>query len=343
MNRRLARMALLPALAATLAGCGVSDRVVGLRDAPVEQVDGAPMSEQTAQVIVTRVLGQADKAFAASDKNTSAREAVLIGPALRLAAVAQKYEVSSDLASLTTPATPQILAISEGREWPRSILATSRAGDVQRLHLLISDAPTAPYKLWVTAPMVPGSKLPALPPLAQGTTFADQGDDDRGLVADPVAVFTAYGRLIDSPRDKKQAAKAAKVVNGNDLYAKAVRASSVAQVEALGSLGTFRRHHGVVTKDIATVRLADGSALAFGQMVRTDRLRPTSKAKQLDLPSDLARLAGERSVTKSLDLDWLLTLVAVIPAKDEAHIVGASEQLREVAADEVKRDAKRTK
>lgn len=315
-------LAAVGASVAVLAGCGLPERVVGLHNAPVEQTTGAAYSEAAAASIATRVLAASEKAFASSDKDAAARKATLVGPALRMAEVSNRFE--DDSLSLTVRGEPQILGITAGRAWPRTILATTLASGVQRLHVIVADGPTSPYKLWVSAPMLPGTTLPAFPPLAEGIRVTAQGSDDA---SEPEKVLTAYGRLLDVP----QKLKSSKTVSDDDAYAVAVKASSAAQKKALGSLGTFTRAHRAVAADTLVVGLADGSALSFGQLTRTDKLAPTSKAKRLDLPSDLAKLAGTKSVTKSLSLRWLLTVVSVIPAEGSAQVIGVGEQLRGIS------------
>ncbi|GAB4077961.1 hypothetical protein [Nostocoides australiense] len=327
-SRLVAGIAGFGLAAGALTGCGFPERVVGLHDAKVETVDGAGVPEATAVTITQRALAQAGAAFAAKASDTKTHKAILTGPALRIAALPDKYTDEAGT-SLKNPATPTILAVSAGRDWPRRILATTLVDGVQWLHVLVSEKPAEAYKLWVTVPMLPGSSVPALPPLSTGT---DLVEGNEGLVADPPAVLNAYGHLLDipAPKDKKWA----KLVGVKDPYATGVLAASKAQVKALGKLGTFTRQHDPETKSAESMafRLADGSALAFGQQQRVDLMKPTSKAKRLDLPSDLASLAGEKSVTKQLRLDWLLTFATVIPKDKAATVIGVSEQLRDIEA-----------
>lgn len=307
----------------SLLGCGVPERVVGLRPAPTEQIGGAPFTQASAQSIATRVLAAAGLAFAAPDGRNDDRGEVLSGPALRLAQVSNRFTTRE--ASLTPRTAPQVLAISTGRAWPRRILATTVVDDIQSLHVLIADSPTAPYKLWVSAPMLPGASIPALPPVSDGISTITT---DAGLVASPARVLTAYCRLLDVPRTLKRSS----YVTDDDAYAVALLRASAAQKKALGSLGTFTRTHRVVPDESVAFQLADGSALAFGQFTRTDQLAPTSKAKRLDLPADLAKLAGRKTVTDRLRLRWLMTTIMVIPADQPARVVGVGEQLRGISA-----------
>ena len=314
------RAALGLALGATVltSACGLPDHVVGLHDAPTETVSGAPFGEATAQEITSATLTEADRLLA-SDASEKQLTAILTGPALRLAQVAPRFR-TGDPGALQAPSAPTILAISTGRAWPRTILATTQSDGVQRVHVLTSASPTAPFKLWLTADLLAGASIPALPPLGDGTTLVGK---DHGLVALPTQVFTLYGQLLNSPTTKASSA----VVSARDAFASAIKASSAQQIKALGKLGTFKRTNAPIADSILAFRLADGSALAYAQLTRTDTVKPTSKAKRLDLPKDLATLAKRKSVTEALRLTTIETLIAIIPVEKKATVIGAAEQL----------------
>jgi len=323
LSRRAVTNGLVAVLGLSLTGCGLPDRVVGLHDAPGEKTSGAAYAEAAALSIVTRVLTAADAAFASSDAARKTRRTVLTGPALRSAEVENRFEDRS--ASLRTRGKPTVLGISAGRDWPRHILATTLVDGVQELHVLRANSPTSPYKLLITAPMLPGASLPTLPPLAEGITVVA---GDKGLAASPTEVLTAYGQLLNVPTKTKTS----KIVTTKDAYAAAVAQATAAQQKALGTLGTFTRTNKPATETLS-FRLADGGALVFGQLARTDQLAPTSKAKRLDLPANLAKLAKTKSVTESLRLNWLMSAIAVVPTSGAATVIGVGEQLRGIEAD----------
>ncbi len=62
--RRLGVSAVCLALAMSLSGCGVPDRVVGVRPVPSETISGAPLDTSTAAAIASRVLVDAATARA---------------------------------------------------------------------------------------------------------------------------------------------------------------------------------------------------------------------------------------------------------------------------------------
>ncbi len=319
MRRALAGLTVVAALA-SLGGCGLADRVVVIREAPIEVTTGGFFPPAAAEAIATRVLG--DAAIAMANPDAKAME-VLTGPALRLAEVDRKFALPpADV--FEAPSAPVVLAVTAGRNWPRAILATSARAGVQSLHVLVSTSATSPFKLWASVPMEPGAALPALPPLAEGTTMPTDG---AGRVASATQIFEAYADQLDVPAITARSG----IVGVKDAFATGLDASSAAQVKALGKLGTLSRVNRV-TDDVLAFRLADGAVAAFGQMTRTDLLKPTSAAKRLDLPNDLATLSGKKSVTKSLELAWLETMVVVIPKAGAATVIGVEERMRGIVA-----------
>ena len=134
--------------------------------------------------------------------------------------------------------------------------------------------------------MQAGASVPALPEIADGITRVEDGS---GLVDRPEKVIAAYAALLTYPAKATKSA----IVSTNDAFAKGLLASSAEQAKALGKLGTFTRSHTVYEQDLVAFRLADGSALAFVQAARHDRLRPTKRAKELLLSARLAELAGK--------------------------------------------------
>ena len=79
--------------------------------------------------------------------------------------------------------------------------------------------------------------------------------------------------------------------------------------------------------DAQAFRLADGGVVAFGLMRRTDTFTKASKAKELVLPREYARLAGTKKVTDSLTLTSLEPVVLVVPTEGQVRAIGAGELL----------------
>lgn len=324
--RRLAATGLVVAASLLLGGCGFADAMVGIHDAPTENVAGAAVGQDTAEEIATRVLDDAQAAEAMTGPDAAAaQKAVLSGAALSVAraATATHSAGEADTSPLTTPGAPKVLAVSEGKTWPRAILAATldEEHSKQYLHVLVSESATAPYTLAATVPMHGGTQIPALGDLATGAPLV-AADDGSGMVAAPQDVVAQYAAGLTYPKAGKHGAVAL-----NDPFAAALQSTAQAQARSLGKLGTLTVAQQVVPGDTISFRLADGGAVTFGLMKRTDRIVLGKKAKELTLPSNYAKLSGKKSVKKGITVVSLEPVVFVVPPSGVAHSVGGEEQI----------------
>ncbi len=324
-RRALAATALASVLLA--GGCGIPEKVVGLHPAPTEKASAAVFSATAARQVGNRTLDVAREAMTGDDKDVDARKAALVGPALRLAEVKDKFVPEGQTDAFVVPPASTVLGVSRGRDWPRYILSTAQADGVQSLYVLVQPDAKTPFKLQTTVSMQAGASVPALPGLADGVESVAV-DAGAGLVASPQKVLDAYAAALAYPTKSRTSS----VVNLEDAFAKGILASSADAADALGKLGTFKRTHADFADDTLAFKLADGGVLVFAQLGRRDLLEPTAKAKELVLSSTLAKLAGRSKVTDHVQLDWLETLAIVIPASGKATVVGAGEQLRGIDA-----------
>jgi hypothetical protein len=323
--RRTGAVATALAAALALAGCGATDALVGLHPAPAEQSAAVPLSTDGATRIAARLLDSARAAAttegAAGEK---ARAAVLAGDALTVAnAVAERGAVEDASGEIEVKAEPTVLAQSQGRGWPRAILATTldEATNTQYLHVMVSTEPDSPFKITQSAAMLGGAELPAIGSEGSGAPFVDVSDAE-GLVMSPQDAFTAYAAALAYPK-----ATTSDDVSTDDPFATALLASAKAQTKALKKLGTLKQVHRPQLDDAQVFRLADGGVVAFGLMERTDTFTKASKAKELVLPSEYAELAGTRKVTDSVRLNSLEPVVLVVPVEGQVTAIGASELL----------------
>ena len=104
----------------------------------------------------------------------------------------------------------------------------------------------------------------------------------------------AYAAAIAQPKGK-----ATDVVAADDPFATGLKTAAAAQAKALGKLGTLAQGHEPRLDDAVTFRLADGGAVTFGLMKRTDTISVKKGAKELVLPAEYAKLIGKKKVTKS--------------------------------------------
>lgn len=311
-----------------LGACGTTDALVGLRPAPPERSATAPLDTDGATAIATRLLTAAEvpvEGDATAQK--AARAKVFSGDALTLAQAATARRASPAApggeAALATAPTPTVVAQSQGRGWPRAILAATLDANTntQLLHVLLSEKPDRPFRIAATVPMFAGAELPAIGAPTAGAPLLAVDDED-GLAASPKDVVAAYAAALALPKPR-----ATKVVKVTDPFAQGLRRAAASQTKALGRLATVTSTHTPRLDHALTFRLADGGAVTFTLMTRTDTIAVRPTAKELVLPKEYAGLVGRKKVTASLTLSSLEAVAVVVPENGVAEVIGASELL----------------
>ncbi|KGN42689.1 hypothetical protein [Knoellia aerolata] len=325
MNRRTFTTTLVALTAAvSLTGCGVGDSIVGLRDAPAERTDTAPLNVDGAEKVAARVLDAATAARgAAGAAAAKAQPAALAGAALSQAQAATKLGAVSASDPLQRASDPQVVAISRGSAWPRAILVGTldQASRTQTLHVLMSSAAADPFKVHASVPMLPGTSVPAMGDLATGAPLVS-ATDKAGAPLSPAEALAAYAVGLNHPKPVPS-----KAVATTDAYATALRTSTAAQVKALGSLAYFSQRHAPVAKHTIAFRLADGGTVTFGQLTRRDVISTSPAAQSLTIPANYSKLVGKTTATNNIVIDSLESVVMVVPATGPATTVGADEQI----------------
>ena len=290
-----------------------------------EKTASAPLDTEGAAAVAARLLAAADAPVEGDAKAAGrARAAVLGGDALTVAdAEAARDAAAPSTTELAAAPTPTVVAQSQGRSWPRAILAATLDEDTntQFLHVMVSEAPDQPFKIVSSVPMFGGAELPALGQENAGAPLLDTSASD-GLAVAPKDAIAAYAGAIAQPKPR-----ASDVVSVDDPFAAGLRTTAAAQTKALGKLGTLSQSHEPLLDNAMTFRLADGGAVTFGLMRRTDTITVKPTAKELVLPAEYAKVTGKKKVTKSLTLQSLEPFVIVVPTTGKAEVIGARELL----------------
>src|SRR5699024_6690835 len=249
MSRRTPFVTTLVTLPVLLGGCGLGQSVAGIHDAPTESSDGAAITEGAGRDVAARVLDRAAERREEGAKATAeARAELFSGPALREADAAARTDDDGDAAEEHEDLT--VLSISRGSDWPRAVLATSRDGDVQRLHVLVSEDADRAYRLFADVPMAAGSSVPALAPAAEGApvTVSDAPDEAVTSAADAWAKGVAYPTPSTAPSG----------VSFEDAFSSALAKNAKAEDEDLDDLADYRQRQARVDADSVTFDLAGG-------------------------------------------------------------------------------------
>ena len=325
-TRRLVAAGLAGALLVT--GCGAQDAqdaLVGIKAAPPERTESAPLDPEGAAAIAARLVAAAEAPVDGDAKAAAkARAQVLAGDALTVAnAQAARAPKAVATTELAAPKAPTVVAQSAGRAWPRAILAATLEEDTntQFLHVLMSRKPEEPFRITASVPMFGGAELPALGDSTNGAPLLDTATKE-GLALAPAAAVAAYAAALAHPKPK-----ATEAVAVDDPFATGLRTTAAAQTKALGKLGTLTQVHAPLLENAVTFRLADGGAVTFGLLRRTDTIAVKPTAKELVLPAEYAKVTGKKKVTKTLTLQNLQPFVMVVPPTGKAEVIGATELL----------------
>lgn len=312
------------ALALSLGACGVSDALVGLHPAPGESPRSAPLDVEAATAVAARVLGAAEQARSATGPTAKTKRAdVLVGDALTLATLVRPATATE--APLTATPEPTVLAMSSGRAWPRAMLVGTldEATATQYLHVLVSATAEEAYRLVSTAPMLPGATLPALGPVTDGASYLTGASKETIGELTPAAAVTAYASALTVPRP----AKVDKRVAVTDAFSGGLLRSAAAQAKALGKLATLGQAHKAAAPTITGFRLADGGAVLFTLLTRTDAITVKAGAKEILLPAEYKKLTGKAKATKAVTLTSLEPVILLVSNTGTVSVIGAAEHL----------------
>lgn len=310
--------------AAALAGCGVGDSIVGLRDAPAERTGTAPLNVDGAEKVAARVLDAASAARgAAAAQAATSQPTVLAGAALAQAQAATRLGTVSASDPLRKASDPQVVAVSQGSAWPRAILVGTldQASRTQTLHVLMSTAAADPFKVYASVPMLPGTSVPAMADLATGAPLV-KPTDKAGAPLTPSEALTAYAVGLNYPKPV-----ASRAVATTDAYATALRTSTASQVKSLGALAYFSQAHAPVAQHTIAFRLAEGGTVTFGQLARRDVISVSPAAQALVIPANYSKLVGKTTASNNIVINSLENVVMVVPPTGAATTVGADEQI----------------
>lgn len=313
----------LPLVAAlALAGCGAGTALAGVHDAPTQTTNRAPISPDAAQQVVQRVLTQAadaEQAPAAEAKDL--RAAALTGGELAVATAADRLGGSSAAPDpVSRPQAPKVVAVSRGTGWPRLIVAQTTAGDGGAvLNLLVSPDARTPFRLSASATMHPGSTVPALDPLAEGSPVVRR---DPRPATDPADILAAYAASLAFPKPAP-----ADQIDGSDQFTRGVKANAVAQAKSFGKLATLTQKHEVVPDQTIALELRGGGTLVFALLERTDTITLKKGGKSLTPSPEFQRLVHKKTLTRNAQLRSYETVVLTVPEQGKASVVAADEVL----------------
>lgn len=312
---------------ASVAGCGAAEAVLGIHEPPRANATSAAMNVDQAKRVLNRDFTAAQQGETSTGAAApAALRTAYTGEGLRAAKARVKLASVRPTAagsSILAPQEPRLLAVSRGFGYPRIMVAQTLAAkdSIPILHLLTSPDAATPYRISASATMLPLSTVTPFDPLSEGSPQVSGG---RGLAVTPSVLLKAYAAGMAFP---------AKAVTNPpftaDAKAAQVRSGAAQVAKAVASQASFSRAHNVVRDSVYAVRQANGDALVFGVIERTDSF--TVKSGQAVNTSDNAefvRLTGKKRITRSASITTLEFVVFAVPrSTGRATLVAASEQV----------------
>jgi hypothetical protein len=296
--------------------------------APTAALTPAAATQAASQVFSAAAQSQTGNSAAAA----AARDQAFTGAALRTAVADARLARIAPQLTLGTPAITAehlgVLAISQGTGYPRAIVVqtTPKASLYPVIYLLTSPNAATAFRIASSALLLPAAAVHRFGPLASGSPLVTSGS---GLVASPVNLLNAYAKGLSYPVQQVANPPYAP----GDRFASQVRQNAAAEAAAVKVQAGFTQRHQVLPTSTVAVRQADGGALVFGVMQRTDSfaVKKTQKIK----PSGglLAFEPKLKAVTSKAQLTTLEAVVLELPARGSsgaparATLVAASEHL----------------
>ena len=330
MTRRLRAIALsaVCVVAATsLTGCGAGHALLGIHGAPQANTASASLTPDQARSILTRAFtarqqGETTTGAAA----LAAQRTAYTGQGLRAAnarsRLAAVQPAGADSPALA-PEQPLLLGVSRGFGFPRVIVAQTVAaeGSLPVLHLLTSANASTPYRISASATMLLATSIKPFDALSKGSALVEGG---AGLAVSDTALLNAYAAGMAFP---------AKAVSNPpftaDIFFTQIRSKAAATAKAVATQASFSQVHKVVPNSSYAVRQANGDALVFGVIERTDSFTvKKGQAVNSAAYKEFVLLSGRRKVTKRASITTLEFVVFSVPrSRGQATLVAASEQV----------------
>ena len=315
-------------------GWGATHALLGIHEPPKASTTSAPLTVDQAKRILSRTftaahLGETTTGAASrADLRTAYTSEGLRGVAgrIKLASVQPAVATSPLLAP-----HPKLLAVSRGFGFPRFIVAQTVApdGGLPILHLLISPDAATPYRISMSAEMVPPATVKPFDRLSSGSPLVTNSTGPlvtarTGLAVAPTTLMNLYAAQMAFPA--KAVPKPPFVA---DSFSGQVQAGAAGVAKGVASQATFSQVHKVAPNSVYAVRQASGDALVFGVLVRTDSFAVKADQNVNTVANkEFVLLTGKKLITKAATMTTLEFVIFAVPqTTGQATLIAAREQI----------------
>ena len=307
-------------------GCGATHALLGIHEAPAASATSVPLTLDQARRIVNRSFTAAHVGETTTGEASAvALRGAYTGQGLR--GVTGRVKLASVQPMVATSALrsqrPTLLAVSRGFGYPRFIVAQTVASDggLPILHLLVSPDAATPYRISMSIEMVAPAEVQPFDPLSKGSPLVT---NSAGLVVAPATLLDRYAAQMAFPATATPVSPFA-----GDSFSGQVRSGAAAAAKAVATQASFTQVHKVIPHSGYTVRQADGDALVFGVIERTD-LFTVKQGQSINTAGNKAfvLLSGKKRIATRASITTLEFVVFAVPrATGKATLVAAREQI----------------
>ncbi|MGV1008880.1 MAG: hypothetical protein ACOYBY_09765 [Dermatophilaceae bacterium] len=285
---------------------------------------GAETPEQAAAIAAKAIADSNAAVQQGGPEGQAARDALFTGRAL-IAANAENQLLGTQTpeqkeANALTDNAPAVVAVSQGSDYPRSMLVqtTRRQSGYPVLTLLVAPDAQRGYQVAASATLLTSAYVAGFDPVRYGSPWL--ADASHGLGSGGEAVFAEYARVLAYP-----APQTGDLPFAPDTFATSVRDAAAGVASSLGSAVTYGQAH--TYQGLAGgFGLADnGGSLVFVVLDRVDTIKENS-ANAVNAPPVFSALSGKTSIDTQGEQKSLEFLLFSVPPDGKATLVGARVQ-----------------
>ncbi len=212
----------------------------------------------------------------------------------------------------------QVLANSRGADYPRYLVTSSTPtpGGLPWVHLLVATNAQTPYRLAMSAQVLPGAQISAFPGTADGSPVVS---DDAGYQTRPVDLVRAYAEGLTSEREDAP--------YDADEFATQVRARAAKQQTDSAAEADISVTHQVEPDPFVALQQLNGDALVFGTIMRNSDYAIKDGQQMAPTPIFSAFVPGRTVLVQQARTATAQFLVFSLPKEGRAHLVAASEMV----------------
>ena len=334
-GRRVARFEALISgglILAMLTGCSAS--TANATATPSPSTPALPVTLFSEQI--TRILNETAQVADTADQglNKDALSERFDGPALQVRVTNYRLrKLNSRIAAMQAIAAKPIkFSIPAATDvWPRTMMAiTDEKGDTALPQMIVmqQDSPRENYKVWFTIRLLPGSKIPAMPPTGNGAIVVDAAAAFLKVI--PQELPPVFGDVLNLG----QASLKSPLFDLNNEFYRQLSEAQKAQIVQLKK-ATIKFSHTLGDPNVISLATANGGALVAVYQSDIDTIKPTKVGSAISVGAQEKLLLGANGSVRGVKTVYGDMLLFYVPAVDDpglVKLIGATSGLISVSS-----------